>query len=161
MADLKANPSFFSPHIYYWGDQHYRIFLGPERANRINPAASTLKRNISFTLHNDSPVVLMGQTKERNTFIEIIESAVNRKTQSGRVLGQDQKIPVLEALKAVTIKSAWQARQDNIKGSIREGKVADFVILSDDPLTMKPEKLGELKVEATIKANQFVFGSDF
>ena len=60
MKTLNAHPSFFSPHIYYWGDEHYRVFLGPERANRMNPAKSAVKRNLTFTLHNDSPVVMLG-----------------------------------------------------------------------------------------------------
>ena len=60
MAKLGVNPSFFSPHIYFWGDDHFRTFLGPGRANRMNPAKSALNRNIKFTLHNDAPVVLMG-----------------------------------------------------------------------------------------------------
>ena len=76
----------------------------------MNPAASALKRNLLFTLHNDSPVVLMGESQGRNTFWEIVESAVSRKTMSGRLLGEDQKITVKQALEAVTINSAWQAR---------------------------------------------------
>ena len=54
----------------------------------MNPAGSAVKRNLTFTLHNDSPVVLMGEAAGRNTFWEIIESAVNRKTIAGRVLGE-------------------------------------------------------------------------
>lgn len=88
MAELGVNPSFFSPHIYFWGDDHFRTFLGPGRANRMNPAKSALNRNIKFTLHNDAPIVLMGESLGgRNNYIEIMEAAINRRTASGRVLG--------------------------------------------------------------------------
>jgi len=87
MKQLGANPSFFSPQIYYWGDIHYKITLGPERANRLNPAKSALKRKVLYTLHNDSPVVVAGVYNGRNTFIDILDASINRKTSSGRVLG--------------------------------------------------------------------------
>lgn len=88
MASLgRVSPSFFSPHISFWGDQHYKIFLGPERASRMNPAKSAAKRGLLYTLHNDSPVILNGVLDGKNTFMSIIEAAVNRKTPSGRVLG--------------------------------------------------------------------------
>jgi predicted amidohydrolase YtcJ len=88
MVELGVSVSFFTPHIFYWGDDHFRIFLGPDRASRMNPAGSALKRNINFTLHNDSPIVSMGEALGVNTYIEIMESAINRRTSvSGRVLG--------------------------------------------------------------------------
>jgi predicted amidohydrolase YtcJ len=157
MANLGATPSFFSPHIYYWGDEHYRVFLGPQRANRMNPAQSALRRRLAFTLHNDSPVVLMGEAMGRNTCIEIMEAAINRKTSSGRVLGSEQRISAFEALKAMTLSGARQAREEKSKGSISVGKVADFVILSDNPLTIEPSKFGSLKVLKTIKSGEVVY----
>jgi predicted amidohydrolase YtcJ len=88
-------PSFFSDHIYYWGDKHYQIFLGPNRANRMNPAGSALKRGLKFTLHNDSPTVLAGLFNGVNTFLKLISAAVTRTTANGRVLDDGtQKIPV-------------------------------------------------------------------
>ena len=110
VQELGASISFFSPHICFWGDNHFKIFLGPGRANRMNPARSALRRNIPITLHNDSPVVLMGDINGRNNFLEIMEAAINRRTLSGRILGEDQKITPLEALRAVTLNGAWQAR---------------------------------------------------
>lgn len=108
---LKLNPSFFPAHLYYWGDKHHDIFLGPKRANRMNPAGSALRRKIKFTIHNDSPIVLAGLFNGVNTFLKLISAAVNRITSGGRVLDDGtQKIPVYEALKALTINSAWQSR---------------------------------------------------
>jgi predicted amidohydrolase YtcJ len=138
-AGLGLTPSFFPVHIYYWGDKHYNIFLGPTRANRINPIGSALKRNLTYTLHNDSPVVIAGIFNGVNTFLKIISSAVNRVTSSGKVLDDGtQKISAYDALKGVTINSAWQSHEENIKGSIETGKVADLVILNLNPLKIKP-----------------------
>ena len=158
VAELGIMISFFSPHIYFWGEDHFHIFLGPARANRMNPAKSAVKRSINFTLHNDSPVVIMGETTGRNNYIEIMEAAINRVTNAGRVLGEEQKLTPYEALKAVTVHGAWQAREENVKGSITVGKMADFVVLSDNPLKENTTNFKDLKVVATVKAGKLVFG---
>lgn len=69
LVRLKIIPSFFPGHIYYWGDKHYKIFLGPERANRMNPIRSAIERNLTFTLHLDSPTILTGKVQGINTFL--------------------------------------------------------------------------------------------
>jgi len=76
----------------------------------MNPVGSAVKKNVTFTLHNDSPTIVMGKIKGVNTFFEIISSAVIRKTLSGRTLGEEQKVSVYDALKGITINSAWQSR---------------------------------------------------
>lgn len=136
---LGMTPSFFPVHIYFWGDKHYKIFLGPTRANRMNPVGSAIRRNLTYTLHNDSPVVLAGMFNGVNTFLKIISSAVNRVTAEGRVLDDGtQKLTAYEALKGLTINSAWQSHEEAMKGSIEVGKVADFAILNKNPLTVAP-----------------------
>ena len=91
-------PSFFISHIYYFGDIHIKN-LGMKRAEHISPAGSSLKQNILFTFHQDTPVI------EPDMF-ETIWCAVNRTTEAGKVLGEDEKVSVLEAIKAVTINAA-------------------------------------------------------
>jgi predicted amidohydrolase YtcJ len=110
MVTLDAHPSFFIAQVYYWGDLHYQITLGPVRANRMNPVKSAVNRNLSYTLHNDSPVVVAGFLNGRNTFIEILDAAVNRKTIGGRLLGADQRVTPYQALAGLTINSAWQSK---------------------------------------------------
>lgn len=124
--------------------------LGPERANRISPVKSALKRGINFTIHQDPPVKLPNQ-------ILAVHNAVNRETQSGRVLGEDQRLTVEEALKAVTINGAYQYFEEDIKGSIEEGKLADFVILDKNPLTINAKELKTINVLKTIKEDNVVF----
>ena len=91
MAKLDITVSFFTAHIYYWGDRHYDTFIGPKRANRLSPAGSAAKRGIRFTIHNDASV-----TPTRP--LQLMSCAVNRLTQSGRVLGDEQKISAEQAL---------------------------------------------------------------
>ena len=143
MKALGVTPSFFVDHVFYWGDRHRDRFLGPERASRISPLASALKRGIRFTVHNDTPVTPVSP-------LHLIWTSVNRLTTSGKVLGADQCITAAQALRALTIDAAWQNCDDNIKGSIEPGKLADFVILAENPLTIDPLKIKDIVVLETI-----------
>lgn len=140
MKALNLFPSFFPAHIYVWGDRHYSTFLGPERANRLDPIGSAVKRDMVFSLHNDSPVTV---TKP----LDLVWNAVTRKTKGGRILGEEQCISVEEALKGITIYAAYQYKVEDILGSITEGKKADLVALDKNPLKVKPDELREIKVE--------------
>ncbi len=151
MARLGMTVSFFSAHIHFWGDRHYENFLGPERAENISPAASAEKFGVRYTLHNDAAV-----TPTRP--IHLAHCAVNRITASGRQLGETQKISVLSALRAQTIDAAWQVFQEDTRGSIEIGKVADFAILSTDPRT-DATTLQDVCVTATIRNGAFSWPS--
>ena len=83
---------------------------------------------------------------------------MNRRTQSGDILGPLERISVYQALQQVTINAASQIGEDNEKGSIAIGKKADFVLLDTNPLLADPMKLNEVKVLATIKDGSTVFG---
>ena len=144
IRELGVIPSYFSTHTYLWGDWHYSSVFGPERASFISPANSALKAGIIFTIHHDAPVT-------PPDLITAVYAAVNRKTRSGRILGADERITTIEALKAITINAAYQLQEENRKGSIKEGKLADFVILDQNPLTIDPEKIRSIKVLETIK----------
>ncbi len=150
MAELGVSVSFFSYHVYVWGDRHMSLFLGPERAERISPAASASKRGIRYTLHNDTPV-----TPTRP--LELIWCAVNRLTASGRILGPDQRITPLQALRAHTIDAAWQVFREDDLGSIEVGKSADFAVLSKNPLE-SAETINKIEVRATIKDGELIYG---
>ena len=135
-------PSYFIAHVYYWGDIHIKN-LG-KRAYKISPANTTLKNNLIFTFHQDTPVL------EPN-MLETIDIAVNRKTKNGIILGEEEKIDVYEALKAVTINSAYSYFEENGKGSLKEGKIADMVVLDKNPLKVDKEKIKEIKICSTWK----------
>ena len=150
MKKLGIIPTFFLDHIWFWGDYHYESVFGPERANRLSPAASALRRGMNFTLHQDPPVKMPNQ-------ILAIHNAVNRKTQTGRVLGEDQKISVMDAIRAVTINGAYQYFEENIKGSLEAGKYADLVILDKNPLQVEVDEIKNIQVLETIKQGEVIF----
>ncbi len=150
MKQLGVIPSFFVTHTYYWGDWYRDVVLGPERAMNISPLRWAVDRGMKFTLHNDAPVV-------PPDVLRLVWSAVNRMTTSGKVLGPDQRIPVSIALKAVTIWGAYQYHEEKTKGSLEPGKLADMVILSENPLTVDPMKIADIKVLETIKEGRSVY----
>jgi len=141
MAELNMVPTFFGLHTYYWGDRHRDRFIGPERAKRISPARSAQERGIRFSLHSDTPIVPMNP-------LLMVWNAVNRITSSGEVLGEEQTIDVMAALRAVTIDAAWQVFEAKSRGSIEKGKLADFVVLSDNPLE-NPKTIDQIQVMET------------
>ncbi len=77
--------------------------------------------------------------------------SVNRLTKSGQILGPDERLSHLQALRAITIDATWQNFEEHIKGSIEPGKLADLVIVSDNPLTVAPEAIVEIDVLQTIR----------
>ncbi len=152
MAKLGMVVSFFLDHVYYWGDYHYASVLGPDRVENISPIRWAIGAGIHCTLHQDSPVV------EPNVLFSV-HNAVNRRTKAGRVLGEHQKISVWEALKAVTIEGAYQIFEEDTKGSITPGKLADLVILGENPLTCDSSRLKEIPVLETIKEGITIYKS--
>lgn len=153
MNRLGAIPSFFVTHTYFWGDRHSKIFMGPDRAVRMSPVNSALRRGMRFTLHNDTYVTPISP-------LMAVWSAVNRKSSGGMDMGKDnQGISQYEALKGVTIHAAWQGFEEKIKGSIETGKLADFVVLERNPLTVDPLQIKDIKVRATIIGNKVAHGS--
>lgn len=149
MARLGVTVSFFSAHIHFWGDRHVDTFLGPERAARISAARSAERYGIRYTLHNDASV-----TPTRP--IHLAHCAVNRLTSSGMCLDGGQKISILSALRAQTIDAAWQIFREDTRGSIEEGKIADFAILNQNPLSQPKDILG-IQVLKTIRRGKSVF----
>jgi len=142
-------PSFFTNHTYYWGDVHV-INMGKERAFFLSPLKAALDSGITFSNHTDYNVTPLNA-------IFTIWTAVNRVSRTGVVIGPDQRVSPYEALKAITINSAIEVGEQKTKGSLEPGKLADLVILSDNPLTVEPMKIKEIKVVETIKEGKTIF----
>lgn len=152
MKEYGLFPSMFGMHCFYWGDWHRDSVLGAERAERISPARSALRRNMIFSQHHDAPVALPSA-------IRILSSVVTRRTRSGDILGAGQCIPVDAALKSLTLWPAYQHYEENIRGSIEVGKLADFVLLDKNPHKVPEEALSELKVLETIKEGKTIYSA--
>ncbi|MDO4281446.1 MAG: amidohydrolase family protein [Peptococcaceae bacterium] len=151
---LGINISFFTDHVYYYGDYHLYSTLGPDRGQRISPMADALAsdKDINITMHQDSPIA-------PPNMLFSIYNAATRITRDGQAIGRgsadgssdndkritdrtnqsydtrDERVSAYEALKCVTINSAWQNFEEDSKGSIAVGKQADFVILNTNILT--------------------------
>jgi predicted amidohydrolase YtcJ len=145
--------SLFPMHTFYWGDWHRDHTVGPVNAQNISPTGWARERGMMFGSHHDAPVAFPDSMR-------ILSATVTRRTRSGDILGPDQRVDVMTALKAMTIWPAWQHFEENDKGSIERGKLADFVILSDNPMTVDPDKLAELQVRVTIKDDKVIYDAD-
>jgi predicted amidohydrolase YtcJ len=150
---LRIFPSLFPMHTFYWGDWHRDHTVGPVNAENISPTGWVLARGMKFGSHHDAPVAFPDSMR-------ILDATVTRRTRSGDILGPAHRVDVLTALKAMTIWPAWQHFEEDSKGSIEAGKLADFVVLSADPTAVDPETLDQLKVLETIKEGRTVFALD-
>ena len=149
-ASMDMIASFFVDHVYYWGDRHRDIFLGPDRAKRISATRSAINAGLRYTLHDDAPVVPPSP-------LHSVWSAVNRQTSSGKILGGDQALTVTEALRGVTLNPAYQHFEEASKGSLEVGKRADMIILDQNPMTINPTEIKNIKVMTTIKDGKTVY----
>jgi predicted amidohydrolase YtcJ len=143
-------PSLFPMHTFYWGDWHRESVLGPERAEHISPTGWLLERDMMFGSHHDAPVALPNSMR-------VLSATVTRRSRSGDILGPEHRVPVAAALKALTLWPAWQHFEEDSKGSIEPGKLADFVVLSDNPLAVPENQLEDLIVEQTIKEDRVIY----
>jgi len=145
MARLGMCANLFSNHVYFWGDVHRTRTMGPDKARRMDAAATALSEGVPISLHSDHPV-----TPANPLFT--MWCAVNRRTRSGFELGAAQKISALEALTAVTLGSAYLLKRDDVLGSIEVGKFADFTALRENPLRVDPMGIKDIVVVGTVVA---------
>lgn len=150
---LGVFPSVYPMHTFYWGDWHRDHTVGPVNAENISPTGWLRDRDMMFGSHHDAPVAFPDSMR-------VLSATVTRRTRSGDILGPHHRVDLITALKAMTIWPAWQHFEEDIKGSIEVGKLADFVILSDDPTAMDPETLASLRVMASIKEDRMIFEAD-
>ncbi|HLR30253.1 MAG TPA: amidohydrolase [Paenalcaligenes sp.] len=143
IAKLGLCVNLFSNHIFYWGDAHQAITLGPDRANNMNAAKTALQLGIPTAIHSDAPITPLSP-------LFIAWCAVNRTTATGTVLGEQERISIEQALYAITMGAAYTLHMDDQIGSIEVGKYADFCVLDQDPTTVEPMTLKDIKVLGTM-----------
>ncbi len=144
---LGMSVNLFANHHFFWGDQHRAVTVGPERAERMNAARSALDNGVPLAIHSDAPITPLGP-------LFTAWCAVHRRTASGRVLGEQQRISVDEALRAITLGAAHTLKLDGEIGSIECGKRADFCVLDDDPTAVDPMQLKDMKPWGTVQGGR-------
>jgi len=143
MAQLGICSNLFTNHIYYWGDQHYSLTMGPDRATRMDACGTAKRLGVPYTIHSDAPVTPLDP-------LFTAWCAVNRQTASGRILGPNECIEVDDALRAITLGAAYTLHLDHLIGSIESGKFADFAVLEQDPTELPPENLKDVPIWGTV-----------
>jgi predicted amidohydrolase YtcJ len=144
IADLGAVVSANPYYLFAMGDKFSSDkILGKVRGSELVRLGSLLKNKVPFALHTDftmaplQPLVLAGV-------------AVNRVTADGNLLAPQERVPVYDALKGITSNAAFVLRLDDVTGSIKAGKKADFVILQENPLKIALLKISNIRVLTTI-----------
>lgn len=147
---LHVFPALFPMHTFYWGDWHRDSVAGPERAKNISPTGWLMARDMKFSIHSDAPVTFPNSMR-------VLHSAVNRVTRSGAILGAEHRLSPMDAIKAMTIWPAYQHFEEDHKGSLEIGKLADLVILDRNPLEVDPANIKDIVVLETIKAGRSIY----
>ena len=150
MSKLNIHPSFHINHLYYYGDMLADKIIGQRRTEKMLPVRSAEQKSLVYSLHADQP---MFESKP----LSLLHTAVNRQTQNGKKIGDDQTVSVNSALKALTINSAWQIKMENKIGSIKVGKYADFVILDKNPFKVPQKEIKNINVLQTIVNGNTIF----
>ncbi len=153
MAKLGMCINLFANHHFYWGDEHYNLTVGPERAKRMNACATAIESGVPMAIHSDAPITPLGP-------LFTAWCAINRLTASGRTQGEEEKIDIDEALYAITLGAAYTLKLDGEIGSIESGKRADFAILESDPEDTDPTKLKDIKVWGTVQDGRIFSAAD-
>jgi predicted amidohydrolase YtcJ len=151
-ARYRMIPSFFTEHTFYFGETHTKQ-RGEEQANFMSPMRAAIDRGLHPTNHTDFNVSPIDQ-------MMVLWSAVNRVSREGRVIGADQRVTPIEALKAITINAAYQYFEEGSKGSIETGKLANLVILDRNPLTVEPMSIKDIRVLETIKEGRTIYKAE-
>ena len=138
-AIVSANPYY----VTALSDRYGETGLGPERADQMVRLADVEKAGISWSLHSDMPMA-------PGDPLFLMWCAVNRVTSSGRIAGQNQRITAEQALRGVTISAAYSHRLEDERGSIEPGKLANFTILEENPITVDPMKIKDIAVWGTV-----------
>jgi predicted amidohydrolase YtcJ len=148
-VQYKVIPSLYTLHTFYFAEAH-AANRGREQTSFISPMRAAIDKGLRPTNHTDFVVAPLDQ-------MFMMWSAVNRVSRGGERIGPDQRVGPLEALEAMTINVAHQYGEEASKGSLEAGKLADMVILDQNPLKVDPMKIKDIKVLETIKEGKTIY----
>jgi len=146
-AIIVINPAFF----YDFGDEYIK-YIG-SKAEWMFPSQSYLNHGVKVAAGSDSPITdfepLLG-----------IQEIVTRKTKNGTVIGETECSSLEDAIRMFTINGAYASFEEEIKGSIEPGKLADFVVLEGSILNTKPEQIKDIPIKHTVINGEIVYGNE-
>lgn len=145
-----AIPSFLTAGIIPGGDAVVKLW-GAERSAGAMAARTFLRSGLPFTFSHDAPVSPVP------SILALVDAGVNRLSGSGKVVGPDERIPPYDALRAVTATAAYQLKEEQSKGTLEPGKLADLVVLDRNPLKVEPTTIKDIVVVETIKEGRTVY----
>ena len=148
-AQLGISPSYFSNHTFFWGDVHSKN-IGVEKASFISPIKAAVNKGLVYSNHTDFNVTPL------DPFF-VLWTAMKRETRSGKILGGDQTVDIYTALQGLTTGPAWQIFEENRKGKLQTGLLADLVILNKNPITTGVDNIKDIEVLTTIKQGKVIF----
>ncbi|MGH8248458.1 MAG: amidohydrolase [Gammaproteobacteria bacterium] len=148
-VEYKIIPSAFTDHTFFFGDTHVKN-RGEAQAYFESPMRSYYAAGLRPANHTDYSVAPIDQ-------MMTIWTAVNRMSRSGEIIGPDERVTPLQALKAITINGAYIYREEASKGSLEPGKLADMVVLSENPLKVDPMAIKDIKVVETIREGKTIY----
>ena len=154
MAELGVHPSFLINHVHYWGHAMRDNVFGPRKVNLLDRCAAVEKAGLRYTIHSDAPVSPLGTLHK-------IRVAVARDLwkEPETILAPQERVSVESAIRSVTTNAAWQCKSENVIGSLEAGKLADMVLLEEDPRKVEPTAISDIKVSETWMDGNKVFGS--
>jgi predicted amidohydrolase YtcJ len=137
-------PSFLINHVHYWGHVMRDQVFGPEKVQLLDRCASVERAGLNWLVHSDAPVSPMGP-------LHMIRVAVARDLwkEPETILAPDERVSVESAIRAQTINAAWAQHDEDELGSLEPGKLADFVILEEDPRAVDPKAISDIRVSET------------
>ncbi|SDL00100.1 amidohydrolase [Aliiruegeria lutimaris] len=144
LKELDISCSFLIAHVLYWGEAFRDTVFGPEKALKLDRTGSFERAGVPYSLHTDYSVSVLSP-------LEMVEAAVTRSlfTSPDTVLGEEERASVDMALRAITSVPAFQLLSEEEIGSLEVGKLADFVVLADNPREVTPDEIGEISVKQT------------
>lgn len=175
--------TFFVNHIYFWGKEHRDIYLGPGRAHQMSPTGWAVHYGQRFTLHTDSPVVPLEPLRCVQTAVLRLTADEEYVNGSSRNTGAtktyptqdptnnwdaaartywdyDLRVGVHRALRGITVDAAYQKHLDHLIGSLEPGKLADFVLLDQDPFAVAPDRIASINVLRTIVGDTTIYDGE-
>ena len=153
MVALDMVPSFLINHVHYWGHVMRDQVFGPEKVLLLDRCKSVEDAGLNWVMHTDAPVSPLGSLQKLRVAV-----ARNLWKEPETILAPGERVGVEAAIRAITRNAAWACHSEHEIGSLEPGKLADLVILEDDPRKVEPVRIPDIGVSETWMDGERVYG---